>query len=241
VPPSLLPLLAAPFIGSFLGVLIQRLPAGEPVVAGRSRCPLCHHTLGPLELVPLLSHLAQRGRCRHCGGAIAPFHWQVELAALAVAASAALTTPEPAMLWANCLLGWTLLALAWIDLRTLLLPDALTLPLLLAGLAVTWALDPDALADHAAAALLAWAALALLATLYRRLRGRDGLGGGDAKLLAAGGAWLGLAALPWVIVLAAITTLLASLPRRGLARDTAVPFGPGLAMVIWLWRLFAGA
>lgn len=244
MPHPILVLLIAPFIGSFLGVLIIRLPRGDDVVATRSHCDHCHHTLGPIELLPVLGALLLRGRCRHCHRKIDPFHWRVELAALAVAIAAVLATPDPtdpATLWATCVLGWALLALTWIDLRHFLLPDVLTLPLLLAGLTFTAWSQPDAIADRAAAALAGWAALAGLAALYRAWRGIDGLGGGDAKLLAAAGAWLGLAALPWLVAIAATLTLLAALvlhrTRRAIGRATPLPFGPGLAAAFWLLHL----
>ncbi len=244
---AVLALIIAPFIGSFLGVLIARLPAGDDLVTSRSRCPACGHALGPRDLVPLLSFIVLRGRCRHCGTAIAAFNWQVELAALAVAVGAVavegVVDGDPLAIWADCVLGWTLLALAWIDLRTLLLPDVLTLPLLLLGLGWTAWSAPDELADHAAAALAGWFALEVVAMLYRRLRGFDGLGAGDAKLLGAGGAWVGLALMPWLVVLAATVTLLGTVVlawRRGFDGATPLPFGPGLAVAIWVFQ-FVGA
>ena len=138
-------------------------------------------------------------------------------------------------------LGWTLLALAWIDWRQLRLPDALTLPLLAAGLAAAGLEGAGALLSGVIGALAGYATLRLVAEGYLRLRGREGLGQGDAKLLAAGGAWLGWEALPWVVPLAAFLGLaLAALQHaRGatLTRQTAVPFGPPLALAIWLIRL----
>ena len=158
------------------------------------------HRLGAIDLVPLLSFAALRGPCRHCRQPIGRFHPAIELAATAVALWAVLADPEPERVWADCGLGWTLLTLAWIDWTDLLLPDVLTLPLLLAGLALTLAWDPDALADHCLASVLAYLSFQGLAFAYRRLRGWDGLGGGDAKLVAAAGAWCGLAALPFVVL-----------------------------------------
>lgn len=239
------PLLAAPLIGSLLGVLILRLPAGRPVGIARSACETCGAPVAAYDLVPLLSFAALRGRCRRCAAAIAPFHWQVELAAVLVPVSALLAGLLGAPLWAACAAGWTLLALAWIDANCMLLPDALTLPLLLAGLAASWWLEPDALADRALAAALGWLALFLLAWAYRRLRGRDGLGDGDAKLLGALGAWVGLSGISTVLLGAALAGLLwAGLLRwRGAAigAGTALPFGPFLALAGWVvllatWR-----
>lgn len=239
--PRLFPLLAAPFVGSFLGVLVTRLPSGKAVAWGRSRCASCDRPLAARDLIPVLSFLAARGRCRVCAAPIAPFHLVIELAALAVAGSAALLTPDPATLWADCALGWSLLALAWIDASAWLLPDLLTLPLLLAGLAATFVLDPSALGDHALAAALGWGGFALIALVYRAIRGREGLGGGDAKLFGAGGAWLGTAALPWIVLIAAGAGLLgaAVLAWRGrtMTAGSAMPLGPFLALAIWVLRL----
>ncbi|HXC56396.1 MAG TPA: A24 family peptidase [Rhizomicrobium sp.] len=234
-------IVAAPFVGSFLAVALLRLPQRRGIVAGRSACDDCGHVLGPLELVPLLSFAVQRGRCRHCGARIDPLQPALEAAALAVAVWAACVTPG----WiavASCGLGWCLLTLAAIDGRTGLLPDVLTLPLLAAGLLVAWLIDPAALAAHAIGAAAGFAGFAALAEIYRRLRGRDGLGLGDAKLLAAAGAWLAWPALPSVVLFAAIVGLLFVLARRvsGKPVDAAgrIAFGPALAAATWIVWLY---
>jgi leader peptidase (prepilin peptidase)/N-methyltransferase len=233
----ILPVVAAPFIGSFLGVVVRRLPEGRPVARGRSCCEACNVTLSAGEMVPLFSYVLQRGRCRHCGAAIAPMHFWIEVAALAVAVSAAWRVPGGPFLWTGCVLGWTLLTLAWIDARTLRLPDLLTLPLAVAGLLQAAWLEPDRLAERALAAAGAYAVLFLLAWAYRVLRKRDGLGMGDAKLLAAAGAWLGVAPLPWVAVAGSLLALLfaAVMRVRGmrLSGATRIPFGPFLAAAFW--------
>jgi leader peptidase (prepilin peptidase)/N-methyltransferase len=232
------PLLVAPFVGSFLGVLIKRLPADQPVVFARSACPHCGQRLTSWDMVPLLSFVVLRGRCRYCRSPIGLFHPMVELAAVAVATWVVLSEPDPGLFWIDCGLGWTLLTLTWIDWTDLLLPDVLTLPLLLAGLAVTFALQPDALADHSFAAAFGYLAFEGLALGYRRLRGRDGLGGGDAKLIAASGAWCGLAVLPFVVLASAALGLLAALGLALAGRDmtsrTQIPFGPCIAVAFWL-------
>ena len=240
-------LLLAPCIGSFVGVLVRRLPEGRPVALARSQCEACGAPLSPWELVPLLSFLALRGCCRHCGAPIPAFHPLIETAALAVAASAACVPGDPAWLWASCVLGWTLLALACIDARHFWLPDVLTLPLLLGGLAATLLLDPLAAADHAFAAALGYGAFRLVALLYRRLRGREGLGAGDAKLLAALGAWGGTAVLLPTVLGAAVLGLLGAAvlavarpgARAGLA-TVRLPFGTLLAAAFWPLWLWAG-
>jgi leader peptidase (prepilin peptidase)/N-methyltransferase len=235
-------LLIAPFVGSFLGVLIRRLPDGKPVALARSHCESCNVVLAPRDLIPVLSFLMTRGKCRYCGARIASFHLAVELIPAVVPLWAAEAGMRGAPLWFSALLGWTLLALAWIDWRDFWLPDVLTLPLLLAGLAATWWLGPDDLADHAAAAVLGYLALQTIAAGYRWWRGRDGLGGGDAKLVAAAGAWLGLDLLPHVILLAALTglglALAWRLAGREIGRTTKLPFGPCLALAIWVLWLY---
>ncbi|MBP0494946.1 prepilin peptidase [Pararoseomonas indoligenes] len=250
-PEWLAPLFLAPFVGSFLGVLIRRLPRGEPVALSRSRCEACGRNLGALDLVPLVSHAALRGRCRGCAAPIPSFHWKVELAALGVAlwvVLGAVLAPGdagPGRLWADLALGWTLLALAWIDLEHGRLPDVLTLPLVVGGLGATLALEPWALTDHAIGAVLGYAAFRLVALAYRAWRGREGLGGGDAKLLAAAGAWVGWQGLDAVVVIAALAGLATALVRRRpgepLGATTSLPFGPGLAFGLLLVRLHGGA
>jgi leader peptidase (prepilin peptidase)/N-methyltransferase len=144
--------------------------------------------------------------------------------------------------WLDCFLGWWLLTLGWIDSRCWLLPDVLTLPLVIAGLAAAALFDPDQLADRALGAALGYLSLLAVAALYRRLRGRDGLGRGDAKLLAASGAWLGASALPQVILFAALSALAAAgclwFAGMRLRAHSALPFGPFLALATWLLWLF---
>jgi leader peptidase (prepilin peptidase)/N-methyltransferase len=231
----------APFIGSFLGLLIRRLPEGSPVARGRSRCDACGATLRARDLVPILSWLTVRARCRYCNQPLGWFYPGVELAALAVALAAVLLDGGQRV-WLDCVLGWWLLALGWIDLRSWLLPDALTLPLIIAGLAAAFLFSPDQLTDRALGAALGYLSLIAIAALYRALRGREGLGGGDAKLLAASGAWLGAAALPQVVLFAALSALATAACLRlagiRLGIHSALPFGPFLALATWvLWLL----
>jgi len=229
--------LLAPFIGSFLGVVIRRLPKGRPIAWTRSRCEECGSTLSVRDLVPVLSWLSERGRCRFCGRWLGWFYPGVELAALGIALIA-VSFDQGAEIWLDCILGWTLLALAWIDAQHWLLPDRLSLPLVLIGLAAALIFDPAALTDRALGAALGYLALRAVALLYRRVRGRDGLGQGDAKLLAAAGAWVGATALPQVILIAAFAGLLAAACLRlsgvRLGPFSALPFGPFLAFATWL-------
>ncbi len=240
------PVLAAPFAGSFMGVLVTRLSragaGGETwrgILLGRSACPSCGHRLGAPDLAPVASFLALRGRCRFCGAPIARFHLWVELCATGIAAWAAASGEHGALLWAGCTLGWTLLTLGWIDMLCLRLPDGLTLPLILAGLAEAAWLEPEARLDRALGAAAGYAGFRALAWAYRLARGREGLGRGDAKLLAAGGAWVGVYLLGDVILGAALAALAWSVRRGRPDPKERLPFGPFLAASIWAVWLYA--
>jgi len=132
--------------------------------------------------------------------------------------------------------------LALIDFEHQILPDALTLPLVAAGLVVAWLAQPRAILDNAAGAAIGYALFSLVAWAYRRWRGRDGLGAGDAKLLAALGAWVGASGLPSVVLLASLMALAAALAVRSFrlkgALHDRVAFGPALAAAGWLVWLY---
>lgn len=237
----LLLLFVAPCVGSFLGALAHRLPAGRPVLWSRSACPHCGHPLGWRELVPLVSWLAQRGACRHCGRPVSWTYPALELGALALALWSLALVPGW-LAWASCLLGWSLLALGLIDARHMFLPDEITLPLIPAGLAVAWAVEPARLGAHAAGAVAGFLLVLGLRWAYRRLRRREGIGLGDAKLFAAAGAWVSWEGLPGVLLIAAGGALLGHLVWAAAARsslkDRELPFGPYLAAGLWLVWLY---
>jgi leader peptidase (prepilin peptidase)/N-methyltransferase len=219
--------------GSFLGTVVLRWPVGRSVRKGRSACDACGHTLGVPDLFPLLSALALRFRCRHCGARIDPLHWRMEAAmALAGAMALALAPGIGGLGWA--LFGWLLITLAVLDWRHFWLPDALTLPLAFLGLTLgMWVTDVP-FVDRVVGAAAGYGALLALALGYRALRGREGLGLGDAKLLGATGAWLGWRALPFVLLVACLVALLTVLAQRlsgkHLTAGTRVPFGTFLCL-----------
>ena len=235
-------LAVSPAIGSLLGVLVRRLPAGRPVGLARSACDTCGTNLTAADLAPLLSYAWLRGRCRHCAAPIGWFHPAIEVTATGVGLWAVIAAGGTAALWPTAALGWCLLALGWTDWESLILPHALTLPLLASGLLATAWLDPGALAEHAIAAAFGYLTLWVVAVVYRHVRGRDGLGLGDATLLAAAGAWVGIAGLPSVLLIGAllgIALLLGVRPaRRDVGGAVAVPFGAPLAAAIWIVFLY---
>ncbi|WP_150290293.1 prepilin peptidase [Sphingobium estronivorans] len=225
--------IAGAIAGSFLATLILRWPQGREVARGRSACDGCGRLLGVLDLVPLLSALVQRGRCRTCGAVIDPLHGRVEAGCAIIGALALGFAPELGGIgWA--LLGWLLLTLAVLDKRHFWLPDALTLPLAFLGFTIgLWTTDA-VLADRVVGAVTGYLALMIVAIGYRQVRGREGLGLGDAKLLGALGAWFGWQALPFILLLAASLGLLAILAAMAVGRPvngaTRVPLGTFLAV-----------
>lgn len=215
--------------GSFIATVAIRWPGSA--LGGRSACDGCGRALTALELVPLVGYLVLRGRCRSCGASIAPIHPICEAVGAMVGMAAGLVAPG----WAGAagaVFGWQLLALAAIDIRTLRLPNTLT-----AALAVTGALLGTAppLA-RLIGGVAGFAALWLVAAAYRRLRGRIGLGGGDAKLFGGIGLWLGWSVLPGVLLVASLGGLGWALARRMRGSDR-LAFGPLLALggfMAWL-------
>ncbi len=239
-------ILLGPAAGSFLGLVSLRLPSDRQIVAGRSACGHCGRTLSPVDLVPILSFLALRGRCRTCGGAIPRRYLMMELGCLALGVWSAFAFDGP-MAVVSALFGWWLLVIAVIDGEHFWLPDRLTLPLLVVGLiqAVAFSLTGLQAAPwihNLIGAAAGFAALWLVAFAYRKLRGREGLGGGDPILLGAIGAWVGWQGLPSVVVWAGIAGLSVVLAtaalRRSVSAETKLPFGVFLAIGAWLVWIF---
>ena len=230
-------------VGSFLASVLVRWPQGRGVVAGRSACDKCGKVLEPRDLVPILSWSLAKGRCRHCGARIDRRHLAAEAGAAMVGIAAILAHPMP-LAAVTALLGWWLFLLAAIDLEHHWLPDRLTWPLLAAGLAAGWGGFGPPLQSRLIGAAAGFAALFLVARLYRALRGREGLGGGDPKLFAAIGAWLGWAQLPLVLVGAGLLGLAALLLKclRGqtVAATDRLPLGTLMALAAWpIWIVIA--
>ena len=223
-------------MGSFLATLVLRWPQAQ-ALTGRSRCDACGAAVRWFDLVPVLSFLWLKGRCRACGAPIDRLHPAIEIGCALIGALAFVAVPGPEGLW-GALLGWLLLALLALDLQHYWLPDRLTLPLLALGLAGGIGTLPDRLLG----AGLGGGALLLLALAYRHFRGREGLGLGDVKLMAALGAWLSFIWIGPLLLLASVAGLLfAGVSRwRGEASPDGalrVPFGACLALAgfpIWL-------
>ncbi len=241
-------------VGSFLNVVIHRLPRmlelgwqqqcaelrGEAppaqerynLLVPRSACPHCHHLIGALENIPILSYLLLRGKCRGCGTAISPRYPVIEAVSGILCGFAAWHFGFDMASAGAILLVWTLLALTAIDYDTQLLPDNITLPLIWAGLIFNLYGTYATLHDALLGAVFGYLSLWIVYWLFKLATGKEGMGYGDFKLLAALGAWLGWQMLPLIIVLSSLVgavvgiTLIIAV-RRG--RDIPIPFGPYLA------------
>ena len=224
-------------VGSFVGLLTLRLPAGRPWAAGRSRCDGCGRSLTAGDLVPLLSWALARGHCRVCAAPVPLRYPLLEAGCAAIGLwAAANAPPERAAL--SAAFGWWLVLIAVIDAEHFWLPRALTLPLLVAGLAVHIAGAAPSLSDSVLGAASGWAGLALLAALFKALRGRQGLGGGDPPMLGAVGAWVGWQGLPASVLVAALAGLALAAVQGRLKPGTKLPLGTLLALGGWLVWLY---
>nr|WP_277399756.1 A24 family peptidase [Pseudoxanthomonas sp. LH2527] len=247
-------------VGSFLNVVILRLPRRlewewkrdarevleEPelydppppgIVVERSHCPHCKTALSWYENIPLFSWLALRGKCRHCKAPISPQYPIVELLTALLAVASVWRFGFGWQGFGAALLSCYLVALSGIDLRTRLLPDQLTLPLMWLGLIGSL----DNLYMPAKPALLGaiagYVSLWLVWWLFKQVTGKEGMGRGDFKLLAALGAWVGLSGvLPIILISSVVGAVVGSvwLGIKGRDRATPIPFGPYLAIAGWI-------
>ncbi len=249
MPDYLYPILGAVLglvIGSFLATIVSRWPEGKSVVSGRSRCDSCNEPLGALDLVPVLSYLARSGKCAYCGAVIKSDHLLIELGAGLIGGLALFVAPGMAGLL-GAIFGWILLTLAALDAQHHWLPDRLTLTLAVAGLASAFLVAEPGIADRLIGGLSGFFALFLVGWSYHKFRGREGLGGGDPKLLGAIGCWLGWSALPLVILGAALAGLLAALMMRVrgqvVVADSKLPLGGFMAITafpLWIIQTMTG-
>ena len=247
-------------VGSFLNVVIHRLPLmmeqrwqqeardilaleppadGTPISLSKpgSRCPACGVAIKPWQNIPLVSWLALRGKAACCGVRISPRYPLVELLTGLMSAACAWRFGLSLELAGALALSWTLIALAFIDLDTQLLPDDLTLPLLWAGLLFSLVGGYASVQDAVIGAMAGYLSLWLVYWGFKLATGKEGMGYGDFKLLAALGAWLGWQALPQIILLSSIVGALSGIAMvlfKRQQRGAAMPFGPYLAAAGWL-------
>jgi leader peptidase (prepilin peptidase)/N-methyltransferase len=241
-------------IGSFLNVVVHRLPkmmerdwhaqcaelrgethSAQPrynLASPPSSCPKCGHRITAIENIPVVSYLWLRGKCSACGTSIGVRYPVVETVTAALTAYAAWRFGFGWQAFGAMLFAWCMVALTFIDVDTQLLPDAITLPLLWAGLLINLRGTFVDLAGAVVGAVAGYLVLWSVYWAFKLATGKEGMGFGDFKLLAAIGAWLGWKMLPLVILAssfvgAVVGIALMILARRG--RDVPIPFGPYLA------------
>ncbi|MGE5491076.1 MAG: prepilin peptidase [Actinomycetota bacterium] len=241
-------------IGSFLNVVIHRLPLmmerewaaqcaelngtelppQEPLTLSlpRSRCPHCGHLITALENIPIVSYLFLRGRCKGCGAAISARYPLVEaLTGLLFALAAWTFGPGLSLIGALIFIA-ACVALTFIDFDTQLLPDDITLPLIWAGLLFNLGQTYTTLPGAVIGAMAGYLALWSVYWLFKIITGKEGMGYGDFKLLAAIGAWLGWQMLPLTILLSSLVGAIVGIALIVIARhgrNVPIPFGPYLA------------
>ncbi|AVP82978.1 prepilin peptidase [Aeromonas hydrophila] len=252
-------------IGSFLNVVIHRLPImlerewqaeylgyfnpetqsqqeeHYNLMVPHSACPHCGHAITAMENIPLLSWLWLKGRCRECQAPISARYPLVELLTALLSLVVAATFPPGWGLLAALLLTWVLVALTFIDLDKMLLPDQLTLPLLWGGLLFNLTGGFAPLADAVIGAMAGYLVLWSLYWAFKLLTGKEGMGYGDFKLLAALGAWLGWQALPIVLLLSSLVGAFIGIGLillRNHHQNKPIPFGPYLAIAGWIALLW---
>jgi leader peptidase (prepilin peptidase)/N-methyltransferase len=250
-------------IGSFLNVVIYRIPkmmqresdnyvASESgkelphtdrfnLMVPRSACPHCGHQITAMENIPVVSWLALRGKCRACKAPISPRYPAIELLTGVVSALMVWTFGSGATGLATLVFAWLLIAMTFIDFDTQLLPDDLTYPLLWLGLLVNlngmFVPLHEAVIGAAAGYLVLWG----IYWLFKLVTGKEGMGYGDFKLLAALGAWLGWTMLPTIILLSSVVGAVVGISlivftKHG--REKPIPFGPYLAAAGLIALLF---
>jgi len=227
--------------GSFGNVVIYRYLSNESIVWPRSRCPNCQKMIRWFDNIPIFSWLLWlRGKCRYCQSKISAQYPLIELLVAILFTAAYLKTGLKMTTFETCLLLWGLVIVSVIDLKSYLLPDLFTLPGIILGLLFSY-LNPDrSFVDASLGVLVGGGVFWALAKAYFAIRKEEGLGGGDIKLLAVIGAFLGWEAIPFVLLVASVVGSIAGLLAMKMSQKgikTIIPFGPYLAFgsVIYLF------
>ncbi|PSV19495.1 prepilin peptidase [Photobacterium leiognathi subsp. mandapamensis] len=267
--PWLYPLFAVIFgllVGSFLNVVIYRLPIMMErqwrkecqecfpeinaekddsvfnLSVPRSRCPHCNHAISALENIPVISWLVLGGKCKECKAPISKRYPAIELLTAAMSLTVSLMLPPSWWSLAVIFFTFALIALTFIDIDKMLLPDQITLPLMWTGILLSVAgISPVSLTDSVIGAMAGYLSLWSVFWVFKLLTKKDGMGYGDFKLLAALGAWLGWQLLPFVVLLSSLVGALCGLvllKMQDADNQTPFSFGPYLAIAGWIAMLW---
>ena len=207
----------------------------------RSRCPKCGHLITAWQNIPIISWLILRGRCHHCGGQVSARYPLVEALTLMMSLVVLGLWGYQWLTAGLLLFTWGLIALTFIDYDTQLLPDQITLPLMWGGILSALAFGHITLVDSIIGAVVGYLVLWALYWAFKLATGKEGMGYGDFKLLAALGAWLGWQTLPAIALIASLAGLiyaLVSIILRAMRREEPIAFGPFLATAGWVTLIF---
>ena len=233
---KLLLVIAAPFMGSFLGAVIARWSSGRPLYSGRATCDCGEVVLSPRDMIPIASWALSRGRCRICARGLGRLYPAIEIAALIIALWSIIALPG-AYIWTGAAFGWALLVIGMIAWRDGKLPLPIVVGLGIAGLLLAGSNGLITLRDHFLAAIIAYAAYFVLARLSNRWLQRQFMRPGDAVLPAALGAWLGWQGLADLLLFSALATFALIAAQKSFGdRTIAASFCAG-AWLAWLYPL----
>jgi leader peptidase (prepilin peptidase)/N-methyltransferase len=207
----------------------------------RSSCPACGHQITALENIPVLSWLCLRGKCRSCHTAISARYPSIELLSALLSLAVAICVPYGIQLVSALILTWCLIALTFIDIDKMLLPDQITLPLLWLGLLINvnyaWVSPTDAIIGAVVGYLSLWSVY----WGFKLLTGKEGMGYGDFKLLAAFGAWFGWQSILAIVLLSSFAGAIIGISQIALkkhVKGNPIPFGPYLAIAGWMYLIY---
>lgn len=232
-------------VGSFLNVCIYRLPAGVSIVFPGSRCPHCEHPIRAYDNIPIIGWILLRGRCRHCKHPIALRYPMVELLTglMAMACFLRFGLAPPAIIY--FLLCAALIVVTFIDIDHQIIPDVISLPGIPIGLGLSVFLPQLRFVDALLGVLIGGGSLYLVAWLYATLKGIDGMGGGDIKLLGMIGAFIGWQGVLFTIFIASVSGTAAGIAqmaaKRHLDGKLRIPFGPFLAIGTMVYVFYGQA
>jgi leader peptidase (prepilin peptidase)/N-methyltransferase len=220
-------------LGSFMNVCIYRIPIKKSIVSPPSSCPNCGEKIRFYDNIPLISYILLLGKCRHCRTPLA-WHYPVVEALTGLLSMVLFIKYGLSYQYFLYLLFFaTLLTISFIDLQHKIIPDILSLPGIVAGLAASFAPDTVSWLDSIIGIIAGGGSLFLVAVIYERITGREGMGGGDIKLLAMIGAWMGWRQLHLIVLLSSLTGAIvgvAFLLMAGKGFRVRIPFGPFLSL-----------
>jgi leader peptidase (prepilin peptidase)/N-methyltransferase len=228
-------------LGSFVNVCIYRIPIKKSIISPPSTCPNCGQRIKFYDNIPLISYVLLLGKCRHCRNRIPLVYPAVELLVGLMSLALFIRYGLSYQYFLFLLFAATLITVSFIDFKHKIIPDVLSLPGIVAGFSVSFFLGHVTWLDSLIGIISGGGALFLVGFVYKLLTGREGMGGGDVKLLAMIGAWMGWMSLPFIVLISSLTGAvigLAVILLSGKGLRVRIPFGPFLSLGALLYFFF---